>query len=220
LPQHVKLINSTLLLPHKISKTVVSCFLPFANVSWWQVASHADTILLDGEEHFEKMTFRNKYKISGANNCILLSIPIAEGRNQKAAMKTIRIANTELWQQQHWKTLVSAYRKSPYFDFYEPDLKPLYTQKFEYLIEYCEATLLWAAKQMKLQPTIAPTNSYVKNYPPDITDLRHLSKSDSTAVLHPYPQVFSDRFGFLPNLSILDLLFCTGPDTTSLLAAM
>jgi hypothetical protein len=194
---------------------IISPFFIFPNIGWWAKILNADIIVLDAGEHFEKMTYRNRYRISGANNSILLSVPLARGRNQHVQMKDVRIHNEEDWQTRHWRTLVSVYNRAPYFDHYENSLKPLFETQFDYLTEFNMAALQWVKQQLKLKFEIEQTDVYLKEYPAEITDLRKIKYP-----LEPFPkyyQVFEDRIGFQPDLSILDILFCEGPGAGEML---
>ncbi len=168
-----------------------------------------DKIILDRAEHYEKMSGRNRYSISGSNNEILLSVPLVNGRNQHVAMKDVSIHNESRWQIQHWRTLVSVYKRSPYFEHYEPLLQPLFETSFTHLTDFNKATIEWVMKQLRLDFALVETDTYVKKYPADITDMRDKGKAQ-TGPLPVYYQVFEDRLGFLPDLSILDLLFSEG----------
>ena len=193
---------------------VVSSYLPFPCISWWARAINATTLLMDGYEHFEKMTYRNKYRICGANNPIQLSIPVTGGREQRRAMKEVTIHNQEKWQVQHWRTLVSVYSQSPFWEYYEPSLKALYEQPFSHLSEFNKATVVWCLKQLKCTIQLSETSAYSAFYD-DATDLRRLRpiKPSDNIEFPGYYQVFADRIGFQPDLSILDLLFSEGPNT-------
>lgn len=173
-----------------------------------QVA-HADKVLLDKQEHFRKMTYRNRYRISGANNSILLSVPLQDGRNQRIAMEEVKIFNGDRWQTQHWRTLVSVYRRTPFFDHYEDSLMRLFQEQFTSLATFNIATIEWVKKQLKLKLETETTTAFVKEYPEGITDLRNANSLPGP--LPKYYQVFEDRIGFVPDLSILDLLFSEGP---------
>src|SRR4051812_31135509 len=153
--------------------TVVSPFYTFPNISWWMSVANADLVILDSGEHFEKMTYRNRYRIAGANNSILLSVPLINGRNQHVPMHDVHIHNEERWQIQHWRALVSAYKRSPYFDHYEDSLRQLFETAFTHLTHFNKATLLWARQALKLKFEIQETAVYVKEYSAEITDLRN-----------------------------------------------
>lgn len=195
--------------------TVVSSFLTFPAISWWMQVADAHTLVLDGAEHFEKMSYRNRYRISGANNSILLSVPLVNGRNQRVPMKEVQIFNGDNWQVQHWRTLVSVYRRTPYFEHFEHTLRPLYETKFDLLTDFNRATIQWAQKQLKLNIEIQESAEYIKQYAAEVTDIRNVEKP-GTPLPHYY-QVFEDRIGFVPDLSILDLLFSEGPAAKDLL---
>ena len=176
----------------------------------------ADTVILDAGEHFQKMSDRNRYEISGANNGIKLSVPLVNGRNQRVAMKEVRIFNDTRWQVQHWRTLVSVYKRTPFFDHYADSLQPLFETQFSFLTDYNSAALHWVKQQLKIRFEEKETDTYLKEYPQEIIDLR----PDKPIAQHQFPkyyQVFEDRIGFLPNLSILDLLFSEGPNAVSIL---
>ncbi len=189
--------------------TIVSPYFTFPAISWWASVAKAETVLFDAAEHFQKMTWRNKYHISGANNSNKLSVPLINGRNQRVPMREVNIHNESRWQTQHWRTIVSVYRRTPYFEYYEPSLQPLFEKQFTGLIDYNKATIQWAKNQLKFQFEEEETDTFIKNYPPDVGDLRFLKPPQT--VFPRYYQVFEDRIGFLPDLSILDLLFSEGP---------
>ncbi len=188
---------------------VVSPFLTFPNIGWWMQVVNTDLLILDKGEHFQKMTYRNRYRISGANNPILLTVPLVKGRNQREPMAGVRIFNEERWQVQHWRTLVSVYKRSPFFDHYHDSLRPLYEHPFSLLTDFNVAALEWVKKQLKLPFKTEITGTYHKEYPPEVKDIR--AADYASAHFPRYYQVFEDRIGFQPDLSILDLLFSEGP---------
>ncbi|OSZ79443.1 hypothetical protein CAP35_14680 [Chitinophagaceae bacterium IBVUCB1] len=197
-----------------MGSSVISSYIPFPNIYWWLQVLQADKLLLDGGEHFEKMTYRNKYFIAGSNGGIQLSIPLVQGRQQRSPMQDVLIDNKQRWQVQHWRTLVSVYKRTPYFEHYEPILQPLYTTQHERLIDFNLASVMWLCKQLQAVCSISYTDTYKKDYP-ESTDMRHTIKPGvertHLSSIMPYHQVFADRHGFLPNLSMLDLLFAEGP---------
>ncbi|MBA3829428.1 MAG: WbqC family protein [Taibaiella sp.] len=192
---------------------IVSPFIPFPDITWWAVTDNADTIMLDTTEHFEKMTSRNRYRIAGANGSIQLTIPLQQGRDQRAAMKDIIIDNKEKWQQRHWRTITSAYRRSPYFEHYEPALQLLFTKEYQRLTEYNYATIEWLSEQLHVNHSMQVTTEYHKKYGAGITDIRAKKIKLSQLTFPHYYQLFEDRNGFIPDLSVLDLLFSEGPYT-------
>jgi hypothetical protein len=193
--------------------TVVSPYFTFPRISWWMQVLKADKIIFDTAEHYQKMSYRNRYRISGSNNSILLSIPLQKGREQRTPMSQVRIYNVDNWQTQHWRTLVSVYKRTPYFEHYEPGLQQLFTQQFTHLAAFNAAAFNWVKQQLRLPIATEETSEYMAQYPDGILDLR--AQELTPASLPVYYQVFEDRIGFQPDLSILDLLFSEGPTSIS-----
>lgn len=191
---------------------VVSSFIPFPNIYWWLVASEGNTVCLDSSEYFQKMSYRNRYYITGANGLIQLSIPLKQGREQRNSMDATGISYSENWQVQHWRTLVSVYNRSPYFQHYEPSLQQLFEKKYELLHEFNQASIQWLANQLKTPIEITVAGTYIKEYD-NSKDLRRMKPGAEKRAIEeqPYYQLFNERNGFLPNLSMLDLLFAEGP---------
>jgi len=179
--------------------------MPFPKISWWSQHLAAERTLLNLQEHYNKSAPRNRYPISGANNPLTLSIPLQDGREQRRLITEIKIFNLENWQIKHWRTLVSAYRRSPYFDHYEPSLQPLFGHQFESLAEFNLQTIDWVCKALKV-PTIESVQGISTLETPK--SLKGAASNDS---FPEYYQVFRERIGFQPDLSILDLLFSLGP---------
>jgi hypothetical protein len=195
---------------------VISSFITFPDIVWWSAIADATTVCFDEAAHFEKMTGHNRYRILGGNGPIQLSVPLEGGRNQRAAMKDIRISNRDRWQVQHWRTLTSAYKRAPYFDFYELGLAKIFESHFTYLKDFNLASIHWLKDQLKMSFDEKYTDVYVKTHPEAKTDLRSVNKDKKDFTNSGFPeyyQLFSDRMGFVPNLSMLDLLFAEGPYT-------
>ena len=193
---------------------IVSSLLPFPPICWWAYVIDADLVIFDVAEHFEKMSYRNRYKISGANNPIQLSVPLVSGRDQRTAMSGVRIFNDTSWQQQHWRTLVSVYKQTPFWDHFEPGLKNFFELQYMLLTDFNRAPIHWAMQQLKVNVQISETSSFVTKYPSGIKDIRAIRPGKENLEDQAFPryyQVFEDRVGFLPNLSILDLIFSEGP---------
>ncbi len=193
--------------------------MPFPPQNWWMEVVQSNKLHIDLEEHFEKMSYRNKYKISGANNAIMLSIPLEKGRDQRTPVKLVRISNTTDWQVQHWRSLESAYRNTPYWEFYAPHLEILFKQTFSYLHEFNSKSIDLCLKMLKNKIEITPTSEYRKDWGDACKDLRNMKPSHDGSVETPrYTQIFEDRLGFINNLSILDLLMMEGPAALSILS--
>jgi hypothetical protein len=173
------------------------------------------TVVFDAAERFQKMSYRNRYRISGANNSILLTVPLISGREQRLPMADVQIYNDGLWQVQHWRTLVSVYKRTPYFEHYEDLLRPLYEHSYTHLAAFNRASIDWVVKQLKIDLAVEETDLFVKDYGDGVVDLRN--EKAANVPLPKYYQVFEDRIGFQPDLSILDLLFSEGPGAGDLL---
>lgn len=189
---------------------VISAFQPFPSIHWWAAVAGAGTVIFDRAEHFQKMGTRNRYYIASANGQLTLSIPLEEGRDQRKAMSRIRICNKTNWQVQHWRTITSAYRRAPFFEHYEHSLAPLFGTKYELLTDFNLDTVHWLKKQLKKDFDEVFADEYRKNYPEALYDLREKLKPPA-ATSPQYYQLFAGRHGFLPGLSMLDLLFSEGP---------
>lgn len=199
----VLLIESQYFPPIDVYKALVKC----------------ETLQLERFEHYQKVSYRNRCYIAGPNGRITLSVPLSKGKNQRTIMKDVKISNEEKWQSLHWKTLVSAYRRSPWFEYYEADLEALYTKPFDFLLDWNMACLEWANKQMGLKVPVTFTEEFQKEISnPLITDARDTRLPEPAVFAEPeYTQVFQERIGFIANLSVLDLLFCEGKRSLEIL---
>jgi hypothetical protein len=185
----------------------------FPNIACYKNLVKHNTLMIEKYEHYQKVSFRNRCYVAGPNGRILLSVPLTKGKNQRTLMKDVKISNDEPWQSQQWKTLVSAYRRSPWFEYHEDDLGELYNQPFEFLLDWNMACFEWANKVLGISELdVQFTTEYKKSYEAGVEDARDQLEpgGDFTGLAPEYTQVFQDRTGFLPNLSILDLIFCEG----------
>jgi WbqC-like protein family len=200
-------------------KLVSECHY-FPSSIFYIALNRVSHIIFDQYDGFTKMSFRNRTLLAGSNGTIILSVPLEKGRNQKKPMKDIRISNRDKWQLQHWKTITSCYNRSPWFEFYSDELARLYGRPFIFLLDWNLLCFEWSIQKLglKLEPSLS--TSYHKSYLPDeYTDWRDKVLPKNYLDFRPirYRQVFEERTGFLPNLSILDLLFCEGKNALKLL---
>lgn len=186
---------------------------------YWNLLLQADSILIDRQEHFVKRSYRNRAHILGANGILRLSIPLESGKHQRAAMKDVRISYRQDWQKLHWESLVSAYRRSPYFEYYEDGFRKLYNEPVEHLIEYNTQWMMAVASLLKITLPISFTEKYYTTDEFTGKDFRSyfMPHKKNGLNLPAYPQVFSDRFEFQEDLSVLDVLFNLGPRSTDYL---
>lgn len=189
----------------------------FPSIGQFALAFQAGTYLLETQEHFVKQSYRNRCEIYGANGKQKLVVPV-KWRNH-SPMHEVELSYAENWQKLHWKSLESAYRASPYFDFYEEEFRPFFEQKkIQYLLDWNQKLEQRVCELLDLKIEVKETESYETSHP----DYRKLISPKKKTFMQRldfpfYLQVFGDKHGFIPNLSILDLLFNLGPESTTYL---
>ena len=193
----------------------------FGPITQFVAMIKTDKIRFENEDNFQKQTYRNRMYIYSANGRLALSIPIRHTGNktQHQKFKEVQIENDFPWQQQHWRSLETCYRTSPFFEFYEDEFQGLYSRKFKYLLDFNYACLEVLHTVLEWDLDYLKTTKFEKEAPGDLVDGRHLvdAKAIKDFGLSPYTQVFQQKEGFLENLSILDLLFNEGPGTEAYL---
>jgi hypothetical protein len=175
-------------------------------------------VLIEKHEHFPKQTYRNRASIHSPNGQLDLTIPIQKAKDQRRTqMKDVQISNADDWQRQHWMTLQTSYRRSAYFEFYEDDFEKFYSQKFIFLFDFNQELHEMVLGLLKIKTNISSTSDYREDYPGylDLRGIIHPKKEQPVNRL--YFQVFEPKNGFIPNLSIIDLLFNQGPQSKSYL---
>lgn len=178
------------------------------------------TVIFEVSDNYQKQTYRNRSYVYGPNGKQLLSVPVKHTKKDgRQKYKDVKIEPDFNWQKQHWKTLETVYRSSPFFEFYEDDIAPLFQKEHRWLIDLNTDSIQLLCDCLQLDLHSEKTTSYTKNIT-GAADLRHLSdaKKGSDFTFETYHQVFVERHGFLPNLSILDLLFNEGPGAVDYLA--
>lgn len=175
-------------------------------------------IWLETQENFPKQTYRNRASIHAANGALDLIIPVKKSQSHiRSSLKEVQIMNDSNWQRLHWKSLGSAYRRSAYFEFYEEDFAYFYETKHTFLLDFNLALHDLLLSLLKIDKPYSLTFEYQK-HSENLQDLRgdiHPKKEDPAN--KPYFQVFEPKNGFLPNLSVVDLLFSQGPNSKSFL---
>lgn len=188
-----------------------TAYLP--NVYYLSQVIHHDKIILEKYEHFIKQTYRNRCEIVSANGKLSLSIPLIK-QADKELISDKKISYAEDWQKQHWRAISSAYKNSPYFEFFEDEFKPFYENKYELLFDYNTQLLQTILNILRIKKEIEFTQNF-EIAPNNIIDLRCLSGLTNLNVpfIMPYYQVFADKLGFTENVSCLDALFNIGLST-------
>lgn len=194
----------------------------FANILTFSTILQ-NKVIWEVEDNYQKQTFRNRCHICTDQGKHLLSIPIQHvgGKEGRQKYKDVKLDNSYPWQRQHWRTLETAYRTSPYFEFYEEDLVPLFKKAYEFLLDFNLKTIETICDCLQLEIPTERTSVYEKN-PVDVFDARFLvnAKKKANFEQNKYTQVFEDRHDFVKNTSILDLLFNEGPNSISYLKAI
>ncbi len=166
------------------------------------------------------MSFRNRSVVAGSNGPVNLSVPLENGRGQRELVKDVRVSNQVDWRKQHWRTIESCYSRSPFFEYYRDEVFEILQKRQVFLLDMNLAILNWLQKVLGNTSTVSLTESYREEYMAPVADLRNAFTPKTVSRQAPYikyTQVFEDRIGFLPNLGILDLLFCAGPNAKTLL---
>lgn len=208
-----------------------------APISYYACLMHAPQVFVEQHEHYHKQTYRNRCRIVAANGVMDLSIPVVTFNNQ--AIRKVEIDYSKPWQRQHWLSLEAAYRSTPFFEYYEDDLKPFYQQQdIKYLFDFNARLQQVICDLIDLHPQTILTQDFVM---PEATglcssdaclDLREAAVAlDLREAIHPkrnlpqmlhyhlqkYTQVFEQQLGFMADMSIVDLLFNMGPESILLL---
>jgi hypothetical protein len=187
----------------------------FGSVNYFVLLKTVEKVYLDQHSHFEKQTIRNRCEILGANGKLKLIVPLKKWNNH-TIIQDVRIDNSFRWKHIHWRSLMSAYRNSPYFEYYEDRFAEFYNHDFDFLLDLDLASTRHILDLLKMETEIILTDSFIPNKQNISSDKRPLfsRKTANDSLKQPtYIQVFSDRFPFASNLSILDLLFNLGPKT-------
>lgn len=183
----------------------------FPSISHFVAMVQADTITYEMEDNFQKQTNRNRMYIHSANGIQMLNIPIKHSKTDYQKYKDIQIEDAFGWQKQHFKSLEAAYRTSPYFEYFEDDIRPIFELKQVFLLDMNLKIHEILTDCLGIKLEYAKSEEYFKELPGNYKDFRHLAngKKDNNT-FSSYTQVFDDKNGFINNLSILDLLFNEG----------
>ena len=181
-------------------------------------------VILEQHENYLKGSYRNRCHIAGPNGLQRLSIPLAKGKNEQQAIREVRIAYHEAWQASHWNSIRTAYGNAPFFDFYADELSPFYQKNYTFLFDFNYELLQMLLEHIAPSSTLQLSTSYQNTSLKEVQDARnsifpkkHRQKEDVDFKIVEYDQVFQEKNGFIPNLSILDLLFCCGPQASLIL---
>ncbi|MFE3869241.1 WbqC family protein [Flavobacterium sp. LS2P90] len=184
----------------------------FPSISHFAALAQSENTVFEIEDNFQKQTNRNRTYIYSPNGIQLLNIPVKHSKESHQKTKDIQIETDFDWQKQHFKSLEAAYRSSPFFEFFEDDLRPIFEKKHNFLLDLNFETLEIVSKCLRMKLEYTTTTEYFHEVDAnEYKDFRALvnGKKDSSS-FESYTQVFDDKYGFINNLSVLDLLFNEG----------
>lgn len=181
----------------------------FPSISNFVALTKAEKIVFEVDDNFQKQTNRTRMYLYSPNGLQLLNVPVKHAKEGLKKTRDIKIENDFDWQKQHFKSLEAAYRSSPFFEYFEDELQPIFTKKHTFLIDLNFETIDFILKSMRQIPNYSKTLEYFKQ--PLQVDYRNLAEGKKDHFkFEIYPQVFQQKKGFLNNLSTLDLLFNEG----------
>lgn len=178
-----------------------------APVEYYVVLANSEQILLEQHEYYQKQSYRNRCRIATANGIMDLSIPVDSAG--KTPIRDLRISDHNNWQTHHWRSIETAYNSSPFFEYYADDFRPFFEKKWLFLWDFNLALFNKTLELLDIETKIELTEQYKPETSDNFLDLRAAihPKKEISLLLKPYYQVFETKFGFMPNMSIIDLLF-------------
>lgn len=193
----------------------------FAPVQYYALLRQSTDPVIEAWEHYLKQSYRNRCIIGTANGLMPLSLPVDKINSEKATIRDVKISDHGNWQHLHWNSIESAYNSSPFFEYYADDLRPFFEEKAGFLLDFNERIRVKMCELLDISGEVRYSTEYLKkdHLPEGYLDFRESihpkkdwTKTDAVFTAKPYYQVFDHKFGFQPNLSILDLLFNMGPE--------
>ena len=187
----------------------------FGPIQWYQKLYRADEAWIEQHEHFVKQTYRSRCIIATTQGTQALTVPVERDILKSQAIKDIRISDHGNWRHLHWNALQSAYGESPFFEYYEDDLRPFFEKRWTFLFDFNEAIREKLCELLDISPVVRFTEKYVSDHASDYREAINPKHPAPDPDFQPrrYYQVYEAKHGFLPNLSIVDLLFNMGPES-------
>jgi len=191
----------------------------FPPIQYLSKIAHSDSFCIERFENYNRQTYRNRCVIYSSNGALALCIPVKKTNQGKNLITDIRLDYDTDWQKNHWKAIESAYRSSAFYEYYIDELSCFFTKKYEFLIDFNSEILSVILKLMKIKKSIQFTNEYLTlaeqtfDFREIISPKKDFRAMDADFMPKKYFQVFDTKFGFIPNLSCIDLLFNTGNES-------
>ncbi len=191
----------------------------FGPVSYFSALRNARKAVIDIYEHYQKQSYRNRMEVYAAHGKYPLIVPVEKVKGQKSLVKDVKISYRENWQRHHWRTLFSAYNNSPFFLYYRDDIIKIFEKKFTFLLDLNLESIRVVQKLLGASLDFSLSTKYCDVQESHFTDYRNMfsPKQKNKTATHSYTQVFDEKHHFLPDLSILDLLFNNGNNSISYL---
>lgn len=192
---------------------------PYAgNIQYYSLFAHSKEVLLEKNAHYVKQTYRNRCQILTANGVMNLTIPVEKVSGEKMLDKDVKISPTD-WQRVHWTAIESAYNNSPFFLYYEDDIRPMYDKKYDFLLDFNLELQEKLVSLLGLTTEFKLTENYIDSYANDLREVLSPKYKGDYPNFNPesYYQVFKEKYGFVENLSIYDLLFNMGNESILIL---
>ena len=187
----------------------------FGPIQWYQKLYRAEHVEIEQWESFQKQTYRNRCLIATANGVQALTVPVEHG--DSPLIKDIRLSDHGNWRHLHWNALQSAYGESPFFEYYQDDIRPFFERHWTFLLDFNEEIRQKMCELIDIQPNVSYTEGFIPEESPLTSYRTAISpkhpQDDPDFLAKRYYQVYEQKHGFLPNLSILDLLFNMGPES-------
>jgi len=200
----------------EIKNTVLLPTAYFGPVEYFYFLNKFKNVLIEQYETWPKQTYRNRTVLVTDKGKQAITVPVVKVNGNRTKTKEIKISSAENWQKKHWRAIETAYNNSPYFLYYSDEIKDILFNNYDSLIELNTELTKVLCELMEIDCNINFTGEYKKDYGSAVLDLRNRISPKLPPVLNhflEYIQVFSEKQAFIPNASILDLLFCLGPES-------
>ena len=188
----------------------------FAPIDYYAAILQVDELIIESQENYQKKSIRSRCYIAGPNGKQMLNVPVVRPDGPNSRMQSVQLSLQQNWRKQHWNSIITAYNSSPFLLYYQDEIKDVLFEKYNSLWELNNSILILMLDILQIKSKISFTKTYEKNTS-DIIDLRNCSmdKNLNQGIdnSQKYIQVFADKYDFIPNLSILDLLFNLGPES-------